>query len=113
VSTVDPAHLRDKSQVAFGQRYRLELMLAVAASDDGIVCLTDLARQLDVSISNLQGPLRAMISAGLLTPLPRGDSQRKFYIRNPSAGWTWAHELHTQTVLENTVSNDNDLATDT
>jgi hypothetical protein len=56
VSTVDPAHLRDKSQVAFGQRYRLELMLAVAASDDGIVCLTDLARQLDVSISNLQIP---------------------------------------------------------
>jgi hypothetical protein len=112
VSAVDPVHLRDKSQVAFGQRYRLELMLAVAASGDGIVCLTDLARELDVSISNLQGPLRAMVGAGLLTPLPRGDSRRKFYIRNPSAAWTWAHELHVQTVLENTRSTINDPATD-
>jgi DNA-binding transcriptional ArsR family regulator len=83
--------------VAFGQRYRLELMLAVAESEDGIVCLTDLAKLLDISISNLQGPLRALIGAGLLTALPRGDSRRKFYIRNPSAAWTWANELRNQT----------------
>jgi hypothetical protein len=71
VSTVDPAHLRDKSQVAFGQRYRLELMLAVAASDDGIVCLTDLARQLDVSISNLQIPPAELLQLDQLGRLLR------------------------------------------
>lgn len=85
--------LRALSQVAFGQRYRLELMLAVADAKDGIVCLTDLARTLNVTISNLQQPLKALIATGLLSLLPAGDSRRKFYLRNPSAAWTWAREL--------------------
>jgi DNA-binding MarR family transcriptional regulator len=85
---------RQISQHAFGQRYRLELMLAIAATDDGIVCLTDLAKTLDVTISNLQSPLRALVDTGLVSPLPRGDSRRKFYIRNPSAAWAWAQELN-------------------
>lgn len=85
--------LRGLSQAAFGQRYRLELMLAVADSDDGIVCLTDLARELDVSISNLQQPLKALVATRLVTPLPSGDSRRKFYVRNPSSAWMWAREL--------------------
>lgn len=85
--------LRTLSQVAFGQRYRLELMLAVADAKDGIVCLTDLAQALRVTMSNLQQPLKALVATGLLLPLPAGDSRRKFYLRNPSAAWTWAHEL--------------------
>ncbi|SDU66153.1 hypothetical protein SAMN04489733_7886 [Amycolatopsis keratiniphila] len=94
--------LRETSQQAFGQRYRLELMLAIADTDDGIVCLTDLAKQLDVAISNLQSPLRALVSTGLLTSLPRGDSRRKFYIRNPSAAWQWARELRDHNALSAT-----------
>jgi hypothetical protein len=86
--------LRELSQAAFGQRYRLELMLAVADSSDGIVCLTDLARALEVTVSNLQQPLKALVAVGLLSPLPRSDSRRKFYIRNPSSAWQWAAELH-------------------
>lgn len=85
--------LRTLSQVAFGQRYRLELMLAVADAKDGIVCLTDLAHTLNVTTSNLQQPLKALVTTGLLSPLPVGDSRRKFYLRNPSAAWAWAHEL--------------------
>lgn len=85
--------LRALSQVAFGQRYRLELMLAVADAQDGIVCLTDLAHTLNVTISNLQQPLKALVATGLLSPLPAGDSRRKFYIRNPSSAWAWAKEL--------------------
>ncbi|MEW2507078.1 hypothetical protein AB0878_42145 [Amycolatopsis sp. NPDC047767] len=93
---MDAEWLRRVSQHAFGQRYRLELMLAIAQTDDGIVCLTDLAKTLDVTISNLQSPLRALVNTGLLSPLPRGDSRRKFYIRNPSAAWAWAQELSEQ-----------------
>ncbi|WP_200825562.1 hypothetical protein [Kibdelosporangium aridum] len=86
--------LRELSRAAFGQRYRLELMLAVADSSDGIVCLTDLARALDVTVSNLQQPLMALVAVGLLTPLPRNDSRRRFYLRNPSSAWQWAAELY-------------------
>lgn len=81
------------SRAAFRQDYRLELMVAIAESDDGIVCLTDVARTLDVSISNLQTPMKNLVTLGLLTPLARGDSRRKFYLRNPSAAWNWAQEL--------------------
>lgn len=46
--------MRVLSDVLFGQRYRLELMVAIASSDDGLVCLTDLAATLEVTLSNLQ-----------------------------------------------------------
>ncbi|GHF98377.1 MULTISPECIES: hypothetical protein [Amycolatopsis] len=93
MTEMDAERLRQVSQHAFGQRYRLELMLAIASTDDGIVCLTDLAKTLEITISNLQSPLRALVNTGLISPLPRGDSRRKFYIRNPSAAWAWAQEL--------------------
>jgi hypothetical protein len=93
VSPTDSDAVRAMSRVAFRQDYRLELMVAIAESTDGIVCLTDLARVLDVSISNLQVPLKNLITLGLITPLPRGDSRRKFYMRNPSPAWDWAREL--------------------
>lgn len=92
--------LRALSQAAFGQRYRLELMLAVADSSDGIVCLSDLAGTLGVAISNLQQPLKALLTTGLLSPLPAGDSRRKFYIRNASAAWQWARELQEAAVQD-------------
>ena len=85
--------LRAVSRTAFRQDYRLELMLAIADSEDGLVCLTDLARALDVSTSNLQTPLQNLATLGLISPMPRGDSRRKFYLRNPSAAWDWAREL--------------------
>lgn len=98
--SLDRVVLRDKSQAAFGQRYRLEVMLAVAEAEDGFVSLSDLAKQLDVTISNLQGPLKALVSLGLLTPVPHGDSRQRFYLRNPSSAWAWAEELHTQAQLD-------------
>ena len=87
------AELRAFSRSAFGQAYRLEVMLAVADSSDGIVNLTDLAHELGQSTSNIQGPLRSLVEIGLISPAPQGDSKRKHYIRNPSAAWQWAREM--------------------
>ena len=58
VSTIELEALRELSRAAFRQDYRAELMIAISDAQDGIVCLTDLARALDVSISNLQAPLK-------------------------------------------------------
>lgn len=85
--------MRALSRIAFRQDYRLELMLAIADASDGTVCLTDLARTLGTSASNLQVPLKNLIDLGLLSPLPRGEDRRKFYLRNKSAAWAWAREL--------------------
>lgn len=85
--------LREKSRRTFGQSHRLELMLAVGRSADGIVCLTELAKNLDVSLSSLQKPFQSLIHTGLISPLPDADSRYHFYSRNPSAAWLWAEEL--------------------
>jgi DNA-binding IclR family transcriptional regulator len=84
------------SRVIFGQTHRLELMLAVAASPDGIVCLTELAKELEVSVSSLQRPFESLVQSRLLSPLPDADSRFRYYARNPSSAWSWARELKQQ-----------------
>lgn len=90
---------RALSKAAFGQSYRLEVMLAVEASTDGLVTLTELTKEVGVSASNIQKPIESMVAAGLLTELPRGDSRTKHMLRNPSAAWEWARELQKQAQL--------------
>lgn len=85
--------VRGVSQAAFGQRYRLEVMLQFASNEESLLCLSDLAIAIGTAASNLQKPLRSMLDTGLITQLDAGDSKRKFYLRNPSAAWGWAQEL--------------------
>jgi DNA-binding IclR family transcriptional regulator len=85
--------LREISRSAFGQTHRLELMIAIADSDDGVVSLTELARALGVSISSLQRPFESVIATKLISPLPDVDSRYRYYTRNPSSAWAWAKEL--------------------
>jgi DNA-binding transcriptional ArsR family regulator len=85
--------LRRTSHAAFGQRYRLECMLAIADSTDGIFSLGELATNLHVTPSNLQNPLASLLETGLITRMYSGDSRRKFYSRNDSSAWEWAREL--------------------
>lgn len=94
METVERQHLRSLSRSAFGQAYRLEIMLAIAASPDGLVTQTELAQQLGVSVSNVQKPVASLIACGLLSEMPRGDSRSRYLMRNRSAAWEWAQEMH-------------------
>lgn len=96
MSDWDYQALRRMSRAAFGQTYRLEVMLAVADSEDGLITQTDLARCLGVATSNVQGAVKSLIDCGLLTPLPQADSRSKFLMRNRSAAWDWAREMRDQ-----------------
>lgn len=89
----DVESLRWVSRAAFGQAYRLEAMLAITDVSDGVVDLSSLALSVGVTASNLQGAVRSLVATGLLSELPRGDSRRKYLLRNPSPAWEWAHEL--------------------
>lgn len=93
----DLGSLRRLSRHAFGQTYRLEVMLAIARSEDGLVNLTDLASGLDLTTSQIQGALRSLVAVGLLTEMPMADSRRRFLLRNRSAAWSWAEELSAST----------------
>lgn len=85
--------LRGLSRDAFGQSYRLELMLAIARSEDGLVTLSDLANELRLGTSKIQGALSSLVAVGLLSVMPSDDARRRFLLRNPSAAWQWAEEL--------------------
>jgi DNA-binding IclR family transcriptional regulator len=93
VSAGELEHIRAISEVLFGQRYRLEAMVAVASAEDGLVCLTDLAQQLGIPPSNLQGPLRDLVRCGLLSRLPLDGSKRRYYQRNESLAWAFSNEM--------------------
>jgi DNA-binding IclR family transcriptional regulator len=94
--TVDTEGLRALSRAAFGQTYRLEIMLAVAEAEDGLVTLTDLARSLELSTSNVQVALKSLVATGLLSELPKGDNRRRYLLRNPSPAWDWARQMRNQ-----------------
>ncbi|MBN7468218.1 MarR family transcriptional regulator [Mycobacteroides abscessus] len=98
--------VRRMSREAFRQDYRLEVMLAIGRSADGLECLSDLATTVGTSTSNLQGPIRSLVALGLLTPMPRSDSKRRYLLRNPTAAWQWAEEL---AALANAVDAPTDL----
>lgn len=85
--------LRRLSRDAFGQNYRLEVMLAIARSEDGLVTLTDLSHELNLGTSKIQGALSSLIAVGLLTPMPSDDARRRFLLRNASPAWQWAEDL--------------------
>lgn len=85
--------LRERSRVAFGQAYRLEVMLAIADTEGGIVSLGEIAKSLDLSPSQIQKPFADLKQLGLIAELPAADSRRKFCIRQPSPAWDWAREM--------------------
>lgn len=85
--------LRELSRSAFGQSHRLEIMLAIANSPDGLVTQTELAQQLGISVSNVQKPVSSLVACGLLSEMPRGDSRSRYLMRNRSAAWDWAGEM--------------------
>jgi DNA-binding MarR family transcriptional regulator len=84
---------RRASQLAFGQRYRLELMLKVLESDDGLFTLSEMSRELRIAVSNIQGPIESLLALGLISRLPTPDELGVYYLRNEGAGWDWAFEL--------------------
>lgn len=93
MTTPDRLQIRNVSRAIFGQRYKLELLLEIADAVDGFVCLTDLAKALDVTMSSLQRPFEGIVAAALVSPIPDADSRFRYYIRNPSGVWDLSYEL--------------------
>ena len=69
--------LREASVRVFGNRYRAELMGALAAADEQGVCLGDLAAARNAPASVYQAPIRALVEAGLAERLPRTPGERR------------------------------------
>lgn len=82
--------MRQFSAVAFGHRYRLELLraLALAGGDQGI-CLTLLGDCCEVRPSVYYPPVKAMAAAGLVQTTGRVRPDRRvLYARTETPVWT-------------------------
>jgi DNA-binding transcriptional regulator GbsR (MarR family) len=94
VTEIDKATLRVLSDAAFGQKYRLELMLVIAANLRDPISLTDLAASANLGISQIQGAFRALVEVGLLQQVHSPNHRRKLYVADAeSSAWRWAAEM--------------------
>ena len=89
--------LQKLSRTLFGQAHRLAVMTAIARSD-GDVNPGDLAEQLGFRAqSSIQGPMRDLVEAGLISELPEVPGmRRKYYRREESKVWAWIEEVAAQ-----------------
>jgi predicted transcriptional regulator len=84
------------SRVAFGQEWRLPVLLAVMQLKDSPVTQTAVAKELAVEASSVQNALSHLVKLGLLTFEPVEGQRFKFYSVTDSAIWAYASELAEQ-----------------
>lgn len=85
---------RRVSSVVFGNRHRLELLLALAAAGEEGICVKDLADSCGVATSVFHAPLQTLIVAGLVERRrARGHNRRVFYAFTDVGAWTRLPEL--------------------
>ncbi|MBX3100772.1 MAG: hypothetical protein KF761_14490 [Salinibacterium sp.] len=95
----DKARIRATSDIAFGQMYRLECMLAIAANPTEQFSLSSLADELRLRPSQIQVAFKALVDTGLLAPVPTSDHRRKGYrVNGESAALRWAEELEARSL---------------
>lgn len=71
----------------FGNRHKLELLLALAGAKDGAVSLSELADENGVSASVYYAPVRDLTSAGLVERVPPAPGERRRWYRRTGHGF--------------------------
>lgn len=82
------------SAAVFGNRHRLELLVALAEAGEAGVNLSELSDAQGVAASVYYGPIRALISVGLVDRLGRVAGDRRcWYRRRESRFWDHVRSL--------------------
>jgi hypothetical protein len=79
--------LRTLSKRVFGNADRLPVAIAVARSEEGIVCATDIGWEASISPARAGAQLRAFADLGLVAALPVEPGRKRWYWRQPSPFW--------------------------
>jgi DNA-binding MarR family transcriptional regulator len=85
----DAEELRRLSAAVFGNRYRAELLQALARAGDRGVCLGELARERGVGASVYHAPVRALVAQGLAEQVPVQAGERRRWYRGCAGGQMW------------------------
>ena len=84
---------RELSKAIFGNADRLGVAEYIAASPDGLIYATEIARSLDIPQNRARAQLLAFAEAGLLRPLPRDLDRRAFFSRENDDFWEAMNSL--------------------
>jgi hypothetical protein len=84
--------LRERSKLVYGNRDRLQVAVAVARSDSGLVNATDLAEETGLVNTRVRAQLIAFAEAGLLEAMPP-DAGKRWYSRVESPFWRQCLDL--------------------
>jgi len=89
--------LRLLSKLLFGNLDRLDVILAVGDSPDGLICAADLEHELGLANNRVRAQLKTLADAGFVDALPRGRGDRiQWYQRRSSALWTLCADLRNE-----------------
>lgn len=83
--------MRELSVSLFGNRYRAEVLLALAQADDRGVCMGDLAASYGISASLYQAPIQALVRAELAVRLPQDPGERRKHYRRSDDNELWQY----------------------
>jgi DNA-binding IclR family transcriptional regulator len=78
----------------FGNRDRIEVILAIDRSEDGCVNATDLAEETGLINSRVRAQLIALAEADLLDPGPSDQDRKRWYVRRQSPFWSACRDLN-------------------
>nr|PPQ62039.1 hypothetical protein C5F59_39400 [Streptomyces sp. QL37] len=81
--------MRRVSAKLFGNRYRAELMLALAQAGTRGVCMGDLGLRNGVSPGVYRAPMEALVSLGLVEALPAAAGERRRWHRRTAQSSLW------------------------
>jgi hypothetical protein len=94
LTTESHERLREKSKVLMGNRDRLEVAVAVAVSEDGVVNATDISQQLGMANNRVRANLLAFAEVELLDQAPLPQSGRRWFVRRSDPFWSLCVELY-------------------
>ena len=72
-----------------GNRYRAELIMALALAAEPGVCLAELAQASGAAPNVYLAPMRALVEAELVEKLPAAPGDRRRWYRRRGAAETW------------------------
>jgi predicted transcriptional regulator len=85
--------LRHQAKLLFGNRDRVEVAIAIARSNTGMVNAAELSYEIGLQNNRIRAQLKTLADAGLLQEMPREASGRVWYERRDSSFWDACLEL--------------------
>jgi hypothetical protein len=86
---------RSGSKALFGNQDRIDVVMAIGSSGDGVVNATDLAAETGLINSRVRAQLLALVEAKLLHEVPpTGGDRKRWYVRRDSPFWQACLDLY-------------------